>query len=628
MADSSDATDTRPTVVSLCCGAGGMDLGFVAAGFRVVYACDFNADAVATYRRNLGDHAEVADLTQLPPERIPDADVWVSGPPCQPYSIAGKRQGAADPRDMWPHVLRLLHARRPPFAVFENVRGLLSWNGGEYVRDIEAHLRGMGYAVTRVVLDAADFGVPQRRHRVFFLCRQGGPAPTPPWPTHQDPKRRASRSIFDTVPRRPWVTVRQALGLGQRGGDTLIDRPSFTVTAAEGKGTSPTDVVRRRKAGAILGAVTPEDAVRIIAQRNATATGHGVGAGADEPSVTVGAGNPPRVVMSSKRARSSASLDAPGVTVAADGRESLALLAASEGPAPTLSARSAGGGLRVNGGAGARRAWERLGIDPNGLAQDLDEPSGTLRAGTHGAGGWSPRHRAGYVVDADGPAPTLFMGGNATGATPGGGGAHQWAVEDAAPDPDGMAPIDLDASSTTLQTGARLSRPGHHGAEGPRKLSGVIPEAATALPNGARIRAHCAGHGEGAGLDEPSVTVNADLGLELNAPAQTLDHTGELHRPGRHDVAGQWGKAATRLRRLTKRECAQLQAFPDWFTFQGSQTAAYTQIGNAVPPLLAWYVANAVRAALGLDPVTVPDVTEWYAAVRPDGVASRNGDTP
>lgn len=528
-------TAAPPTVVSLCCGAGGMDLGFLGAGFRVVYAADFNPAAVETYRRNLGGHVELADLTTLDPASIPDADVWVSGPPCQPFSVAGKRLGAADPRDMWPHVLRLLDAKRPPFAVFENVRGLLSWNGGERVHDIERSLRGMGYAVTRAVLDAADYGVPQRRHRVFFLCHRDGPAPAAPWPTHQDPARIALRSLFDGVPRRPWVTVRQALGLGRRGGASVIDGPSGTVTAVEGKGASPADIARHRKASATLAGRDSDDELRVIAQRNASAAGHGEGAGADEPSVTVGAGNPPRVVMTSKRARSNASLDAPGVTVAADGREALALVAVSGGPAPTLPARSPGGGVRLDGGSGARMAWRRLGVDPTGLAPDLDAPSGTVRAGTHGAGGWSPRHRAGYVVDADGPAPTLFMGGNATEGTPGGGGVHQWSVA-------------------------------------------------------------------------------TDTPYAREAPSQTIDSSGEWHRPGRHG-AGEPSRgphSPTYLRRLTVREAARLQAFPDWFRFAGSKTARYAQVGNAVPALLAWHVANAIRAAMGLPVMAVPNVLEWY----------------
>ncbi len=581
-----------PTVVSLCCGVGGMDLGFVAAGFRVIYAADFNPAAVETYRRNLGEHAVRADLTTLDPASIPDADVWIAGPPCQSFSLAGKRLGADDDRDMWPHVLRLLEVKRPAFAVFENVRGLLSWSGGEYVHAIDARLRGMGYAITRAVLDAADYGVPQRRHRVFFLCRLGGPAPAPPWPTHQDPARMAQRSLFDVASRRPWVTVRQALGLGGAPRTGRLDRPAPVVTTMEGRQLSPTDYTRVRKAGALLGDISVEDRARIIAQRNAARPGHGGGATVDTPSVTVGAGNPPRwagpaVAVASKRKRSTSRLDTPSVTLAADGREALVALPlpgvpvttdveqgekeqpceeeapplaldGRDAPAPTLASSGGhGGGAHIDGGAVARRAWQRLGIDPRSL---LDEPSATIRAGTHGQGGWSPRHRAGYVADPDSPSPTLFMGGHRTERTPGGGGVHQWSVADDAP-----------------RTG--------------------------------------------------------------EAPSQTIDSSGEWHRPGRHrgSEPSRGPNSATYLRRLTVREAARLQAFPDWFAFQGAKTARYAQIGNAVPSLLAWHMANAIRVAMGLPAVAVPDVLEWYVAARPqwaagegvavDAEADRRADT-
>ena len=508
-----------------------MDLGFAAAGFRVIFAADFNPATVETYRHNLRDHVEQADLTTLDPARIPEADVWVAGPPCQPYSMAGKRHGAADPRDLWPCVLGLLEAKRPPFAVFENVRGLLSWNAGERVHDIECALRRMGYTVTRTVLDAADFGVPQRRHRVFFLCRLGGPAVAPPWPTYQDPRFRAVRGIFDPESRRPWVTVRQALGLGgaPHGTASSADRPAFTVTSVEGKGASPADVLRHRKAGAMLAWLPADEQLRIVGQRNATEFGHGMGASVDQPSVVVDAGNPPRwagpqVAVASKRQRSAADLDTPSVTVAADGRDALVAL-----PLPVPPTDEA---------HPVRRCF---GVDPRSL---LDAPSATIRAGTHGQGGWSPRHRAGYVVDPDGPAPTLFMGGQATERSPGGGGVHQWSVADDDP---------------------------HAGA----------------------------------------------------APSQTIDSSGEWHRPGRHS-AGEPSRgphSPTYLRRLTVREAARLQAFPDWFCFAGSMTARYAQVGNAVPPLLAWHVANAVRAAMGLPAMPVPDVLDWYASDRPEWAA-------
>ena len=605
-----------PTVVSLCCGAGGLDLGFVAAGFRVVYAADFNAHAVATYRENLGRHVERADLTLLTPDRIPDADLWVAGPPCQPFSIAGLRNGTADPRDMWPHALRLLEAKRPPFAVFENVPGMLTWNNGTYLRAIEGRLHATGYAITRSVLDAADFGVPQHRHRVFLICRHGGPQVVAPWPTHGDPAWLTARSLFDGAPRRPWVTVREALGIGgglarsvapgeaaagrpaSAGAEaprvaesgSALDAPALTVTDVEGKGASPADVRRRRKASALLAGATADDTARIQAQRNATRVGHGDGASVDAPSVTV-ATNPPRwraaqiaqpLGVASKRQRSVGQIDAPSVTVAADGRESLVALRLAGVPAE--AAVDPGRGSPSGEAAGSRPTATP---GPSNL---LDAPHGTLRAGTHGVGGWSPKHQAGYIIDPDGPAPTLFMGGHATERTPGGGGAHQWTVRR---DDWHGGSGDADAPIGTIRAA---------GMGGWRIGASLLPGEAAPAP--------WPSEGERAALEA--------AGASGATPSQTIDSSGELHRPGGHQPGepSRGARSRTYLRRLTTEECARLQAFPDWFRFSGSSTARYAQIGNAVPPLLAWHIANAVRAAMDLPAVPVPDVLAWYGLPR------------
>jgi hypothetical protein len=356
----------------------------------------------------------------------------------------------------------------------------------------------------------------------------------PPWPTHGDPKRLAARSMFDEGLRLPWVTVRQALGLGGRPAVGRLDRPAPVVTTAEGKGVGVSDDVRNRRAGAVLFDASDEDEARIIAHRNATRTRHGDGAAADEPSVTVAA-NPPRLRLVSKRRRSSAGVDAPSVTVAADGREAFV----RDGPAPTLTSGGSGrGGAHFDRSAHARRAWLALGIAPPSI---LDEPSGTLRAGTHGKGGWSPRHRAGFVVDADGPAPTLVMGGSATEGTPGGGGAHAWAITGGGAEQEGI---------------------GEDAAGGPaRRRSGV----------------DVGGTNDGADTD--------DAPSPADAPAQAVDSSGEWHRAGRHRPGepSRGPRSRTILRRLTLAECARLQAFPGWFEFHGSKTSAYVQTATRYP---------------------------------------------
>jgi DNA (cytosine-5)-methyltransferase 1 len=169
----------RPRAVSLFCGAGGLDLGFVRAGFEVVWANDACADACDTYRRNLGGHVVRADVRSVVASGLPACEVVVGGPPCQGFSVAGK-MAPEDPRSalVWEFV-RFVGALRPRAFVLENVKalGALPRWGPLRGRLLRA-LRGLGYAVRVRVLDAQHFGVPQRRPRAFFVGTARG---LPPW---------------------------------------------------------------------------------------------------------------------------------------------------------------------------------------------------------------------------------------------------------------------------------------------------------------------------------------------------------------------------------------------------------------------------------------------------------------
>ena len=158
-------------VLDLFAGAGGLSLGLAEAGLDVRHAVEWDADSAATYRLAHpdvklfeGDIATV-DFTQHRGE----IDVIAGGPPCQPWSDGGRRLGHDDPRDGLPQYLRAVREINPQAFVLENVGGLARAGRLAHLEAYLQRLRGLGYHVVSAVLAAADFGVPQRRRRLFVV---------------------------------------------------------------------------------------------------------------------------------------------------------------------------------------------------------------------------------------------------------------------------------------------------------------------------------------------------------------------------------------------------------------------------------------------------------------------------
>jgi len=157
-------------VVSLFSGAGGLDLGFIKAGHEIIWANDNFSDAVKTYRRNIGDHIVCDDISKIKSDDIPDHDILIGGFPCQGFSIANAKRGGNDERNkLYLELLRVLKVKQPKFFVAENVKGILSLNQGEIFKMILLDLTNAGYKVNYKVMNAADFGVPQKRERVIII---------------------------------------------------------------------------------------------------------------------------------------------------------------------------------------------------------------------------------------------------------------------------------------------------------------------------------------------------------------------------------------------------------------------------------------------------------------------------
>lgn len=126
--------------------------------------------AINTYERQFNGHTNYGDATKINATELPDFDLLVGGFPCQSFSIAGKRKGFDDTRGtLFFDIARILAEKRPRHLVLENVKGLLSHNGGETFQTILGVLSDLGYFVEWQVLNSKDFGVPQNRERVFIV---------------------------------------------------------------------------------------------------------------------------------------------------------------------------------------------------------------------------------------------------------------------------------------------------------------------------------------------------------------------------------------------------------------------------------------------------------------------------
>lgn len=176
----------QPTAVDLFCGAGGLSLGLMQAGFRILVGADSDPVAVETHTANLGGLGYTGDLTDVPAFLrqlrqwgINHVDVVAGGVPCQPFSRAGRskirslvtRAGrpARDARvDLWRSVIGVVAALRPRAVLLENVPDLAAWNGGSLLTAICANLEKLGYRTDALILDAFEFGVPQHRSRLFI----------------------------------------------------------------------------------------------------------------------------------------------------------------------------------------------------------------------------------------------------------------------------------------------------------------------------------------------------------------------------------------------------------------------------------------------------------------------------
>lgn len=177
--------NARIPVIDLFCGAGGLSLGLSAVGFTVEDAVEIDADACASFSQMHGIEISPRNIANVNFERLRDrVEVVVGGPPCQPFSTGGKQRAGADPRDGFPQFLRALREIRPRAFMMENVPGLQSVDEGAYFDKVLVELRALGFTVSWRRVNAADYGVPQKRMRLLVVGLRGERAFQFPPPTH------------------------------------------------------------------------------------------------------------------------------------------------------------------------------------------------------------------------------------------------------------------------------------------------------------------------------------------------------------------------------------------------------------------------------------------------------------
>lgn len=156
--------------IDLFAGIGGIRLGFESVGGHCVFSSEFDDDACITYEANFHEHPS-GDITKIPAADIPDFDILLGGFPCQAFSIIGKKEGFQNETcgTLFFDIERILREKRPVAFMLENVRNLTAHDKGKTFKIIIEHLEALGYHIYSKVLNALDFGVPQKRERIIIV---------------------------------------------------------------------------------------------------------------------------------------------------------------------------------------------------------------------------------------------------------------------------------------------------------------------------------------------------------------------------------------------------------------------------------------------------------------------------
>jgi len=158
--------------VDMFCGIGGFHQAANAFGMECVFACDVDEEVRRIYNHNYGLEPK-GDIFRIAAKDVPDHDLFFAGFPCQPFSIIGKQKGFSDLRGtLFFEIVRILDAKRPRAVLLENVKQLKTNDKGRTLERILSELEGLGYNVAWKILNALDYGLPQKRERILIAALQ------------------------------------------------------------------------------------------------------------------------------------------------------------------------------------------------------------------------------------------------------------------------------------------------------------------------------------------------------------------------------------------------------------------------------------------------------------------------
>lgn len=155
--------------IDLFAGIGGLRIGFEKVGGKCIFSSEIDKFACDTYEKNFGERPE-GDITKISAKNIPDFDILLGGFPCQSFSIIGKQEGFENETcgTLFFEIERILKYKKPAAFLLENVKNLKSHDGGKTFKIICEHLKELGYNIHAKILNSLDFGLPQKRERIFI----------------------------------------------------------------------------------------------------------------------------------------------------------------------------------------------------------------------------------------------------------------------------------------------------------------------------------------------------------------------------------------------------------------------------------------------------------------------------